>query len=210
MFASHNYRKIFAVLCVGWAVAIIFISEYEIYNVLNIYPPKVFGYIVKIFLKFNLNLILYLTKHLWTTFIAVLFMFSAHYIGSLILNKEKKISFSIPLALGLAVFSYTAFLLAVFNLAYPIVFKILFTIISICAIYQFIKEGKYKQIKFDLTLVSVVPIILFGLVGFLITSLPEIFYDSLVYHLGIPKTYLIEHSLGFLKYNFFQTLTGIC
>ncbi|MFH1282678.1 MAG: glycosyltransferase family 39 protein, partial [bacterium] len=46
--------------------------------------------------------------------------------------------------------------------------------------------------------------------GFLITSLPEIFYDSLVYHLGIPKTYLIEHSLGFLKYNFFQTLTGIC
>lgn len=117
------------------------------------------------------------------------------------------------LGLGWGILSYLVFGLGVYKLLYRNLFYFIFIILGILLI----PEIKYfllsiinltKRLEkssfsiWDFILIGILTISIF--LPFIATFVPPTFYDSLVYHLACPGTYIQQHKLLYFPYNLFS------
>jgi len=147
---------------------------------------------------------------LWITFIAIT-------TGATILRRfgityrseGERLVFSA--GLGFALIAYLVFALGIFRLFYSEVMYgllVLLTIISyneiqstVTAFLYYLKRA-YHPTMIDSFLGAIIMFLL--LYHFLGTLVPPVFFDSLVYHLAIPKLYVLNHAIVYYPYNFFS------
>ncbi|HOK40331.1 MAG TPA: glycosyltransferase family 39 protein [bacterium] len=202
-----NYFKSFlVVLLLVW---IYFIFYYFIDTQLVVFNSIYFKlFFIKIFFgsieKFFLNIIIF--------FSFIIIIFSAFKIGKIIIKKlniqlnfGEEISFSV--GLGLSLFSYFSFFCGVVGLLSPLFFKIFFVILFFFSIIKIKINFSIFKILFSLfkkinltqkiILISLLPIFI---LNFIMMQSPEIFYDSLVYHLAIPNYYILHNQIKPIEY----------
>ncbi|MFH0947665.1 MAG: glycosyltransferase family 39 protein [Elusimicrobiota bacterium] len=158
-------------------------------------------------------------KHLFNIFLAGFFLFSAFAIGRWILlrvgllffNFLEEIVFSV--GLGLGIIAYLIFFLGVLGLLYSSVIYFVVIIFSVLGVVNFKKNSpkigfpSEKLSVFDILVLVVLGItVLINLTGALS---PEIFYDSLVYHLGVTNFYKIHHKIVNMPFVFLSNLPAV-
>jgi len=115
------------------------------------------------------------------------------------------------IGLGFGVLAYITLFLGLLGLLYTSLFYGLLGIIFILAIIDMLGSGKQilnpgltNPSKSEFTF-DYLPIwILLGsfvLLNFIMSFTPELFYDSLAYHLGVPNYYVIKHRICETPYN---------
>jgi hypothetical protein len=114
-------------------------------------------------------------------------------------------------AIGVAILAYAVFGLGIMHLLYAQVVYGILIALTILSIWQFkalwasvchYVQRSYHIAKLDLALCA----ILSGLLGYhlLGTLIPPLLFDALVYHLAIPKLYILNHSIEYIPYSFFS------
>ena len=114
-------------------------------------------------------------------------------------------------ALGFGVIAYATLALGLFHLLYPSVMYGLLVALTVAAVSEmrplwqtltaYLRRA-YAPTAADLFLSA---ILLFLLTyHFLGTMLPPVFFDSLVYHLAMPKLYVLQHAITYCPYNFYS------
>lgn len=164
---------------------------------------------------------------LWCTYIGslvwlLLFNFVAFHVGDFVLKriglifKERLVEISMGIGLGLAMLSIFVFMLTVFRLLYGpllIIFYVIFILISVVRHKKgygtFLPNWNFSNWLKNWTLLeklaSLVLLTYLGTVSSVVL-LPEIFYDSLVYHLALPYLWFLEHSFISLPFLAFSTM----
>lgn len=139
-------------------------------------------------------------------------------IGECLFPKKNNISilerFSLNAGIGFVILTFSAFILSVFHLFYPsfiIAALLLITLLFIKKFYLIFKlviNEIYQSLKSLPKIYLVFPFIIFiELINpFLLTLMPPIALDSIVYHLEIPKLYLQNHGFILLKYNLYANM----
>lgn len=106
----------------------------------------------------------------------------------------------IILILGLAGILRFWIVLAIFVLLLIMVFK---EIKGYCLTCLKIRKSHFLQIFRSPYFLILSPFFMISLIWlFLTTRIPPLFYDALVYHLGVPNQYLIHHSIRFMPFSF--------
>ncbi|MFH1541152.1 MAG: hypothetical protein ABID79_04800 [Elusimicrobiota bacterium] len=163
------------------------------------------------------NLLIF--KHLLSILLAGFFFFSAFAVGRLVLlraglvffNFLEEIVFSV--ALGLGVMAYLIFFLGVIGLLYSSIIYFIVVIFSIFGVVGLKKNP--PKIDFQSEKLSALDIFaIFVLIIAILINLsgalsPEIFYDSLVYHLGVPNFYKIHHKIVNMPFVFLSNLPAV-
>lgn len=163
------------------------------------------------------NLLIF--KHLFNIFLAVVFLFSAFSAGRILLkrflikwhNFLEEIVFSVGLGLGFI--AYLIFIMGIFKVLYSLPIIIMIILFVVAGFLDLRKNpvkmtvpvhggGKLSVIDI-LALVLLSVAILVNLAGALS---PEIFYDSLVYHLAVPNYYKLHHKILNMPYVFYSNL----
>lgn len=160
------------------------------------------------------NLLIF--KHLLNIFLAGIFLFSAFAIGRLVLlqagltffNFLEELVFSV--ALGLGIIAYLIFFLGTIGLLYSSVIYSAVVMFSVLGAVHF----KKKPPKIDLPSEKLSLLDIFAVFVLIIAMLinlsgalsPEIFYDSLVYHLAVPNYYKLHHKIVDMPYIFYSDL----
>lgn len=144
----------------------------------------------------------------WISALAILIFLDAYLIGQMFLNQSRiggdsPIMGFLALGLGLGIISQTLFFSGLFGFWHRPIF--LAVLIIPLAMGWFKYRGslivQLRQVKADSSAISALEI--FGLslfacyvlLNFIATQGPEFFYDSLVYHLALPKLYLLNHRI---------------
>lgn len=163
------------------------------------------------------NLLIF--KHLFNIFMAAVFLFSAFSAGRILLrrflinwhNFLEEVVFSAGLGLGFI--AYSIFIMGILKALYVLPVIILIILLAAAGVSDLRKNpaktavigqsgGKLSLIDiFALMLLSIA--ILVNLAGALS---PEIFYDSLVYHLAVPNYYKLHHRILNMPYVFYSNL----
>ncbi|MEW6556906.1 MAG: phospholipid carrier-dependent glycosyltransferase [Elusimicrobiota bacterium] len=154
-------------------------------------------------------------KHIFNLLLALIFLFSAFSAGRVCLRKFFKwaspleeIVFAVGLGLGLI--AYIIFLLGISGLLYflPIVAIILFfTVFGFLDFKKNPVKFVIKKGKLSLLDIFVAGILLVAMLINLAGALsPEIFYDSLVYHLAVPNYYKLHNKMLNMPYVFYSNL----
>ncbi|MDP2923621.1 MAG: phospholipid carrier-dependent glycosyltransferase [Candidatus Omnitrophota bacterium] len=143
--------------------------------------------------------------------IFIIIIFIALGLGSLLLcalynNRREEIGFyrAFTIPLGLAALSYTTYLIGSLGILYkPVIIAVLFLffIFSLFGltlhlplhIKDAFPKGKLNRVIF-------IVITMFMLITLAGAISPEIGTDSLCYHLGIPKQFILQHRIGFIPY----------
>jgi hypothetical protein len=162
-----------------------------------------------------------LGQYLQTAFLAFGFFFSAFHLGSVLLGNVLKLeeedfflSTAYSVGLGFAAGFVLIFVLGASQLLYPAILRALYAAALAWAFYRHWRRGcSWNPIKpfaaftgFPLTdkLLTVLSGLFFLLYG-LMVFVPELFYDALVYHLAIPKYYLLHHGIRKMEFLAFST-----
>jgi len=147
----------------------------------------------------------------------LLILFATYLVGGEFLSRFfPELSFSAgelllsAIGLGLLFFSFLGFLLGIFGLLFR---PVLILLLVASVLYVLIKERGKVLVPFSQPLLPEKENLFFALVFLLmvIANLisafsPVIFYDALVYHLGLPKEYLDAHRIFYLPYNMHGSL----
>ncbi len=148
-----------------------------------------------------------LINYIFSTILAAGIVLGAYYIGTIIIKTIKietktfleKFNFSMGLGIG-GIITLT-FFMGITGLLYNPIFYLLWLTMAALGgkkIYIDFKNNKVnlknnvKGIPVKITLVLLVLLIIFN---YIMSFTPEIFYDSLVYHLGAPKLYKLNHKI---------------
>lgn len=158
--------------------------------------------------------------HAMRTIFCLLFMlgvqkagrYIGEHVGAFVARSEPDaLEFSISLGLGLVFVGYLAFALFLIPVvSAPLIRLFFFALCVVGAREAYLKRrigGEPPLIKLD-----VAERILFAILGmgsvlaFVGTTAPEISYDALVYHLAVPKNYLLAGHLANMPYNHYSYL----
>ncbi|MCX5785184.1 MAG: hypothetical protein NTX59_05810 [Elusimicrobia bacterium] len=156
-------------------------------------------------------------EHISNIAVALAFMFANFALGRLalrlsgfrFLNALEETVFSAGLGMGLL--SVFVFLLGIFKLLYFRAVAVPLGLLFVAGIYDLFRHPLPKTEPFhpspglgDLAAMS---ILFFAMAINLLGALaPEIFYDSLIYHLAVPNFYAIQHKITLMPYNAFSNL----
>jgi hypothetical protein len=137
-------------------------------------------------------------------------LFGTAALGSLLLRRipwhNALESYLFSQALGLAILSSLVLAMGAAGLYQTGFFWILWAALGTLSIHWFILESWRSRLKSAAQELRAswpatgkfwlrVPILLLVLTSFIMAFVPEIFYDALVYHLGVPRLYLLAHKL---------------
>jgi hypothetical protein len=113
--------------------------------------------------------------------------------------------------LGFAMIAYLVFALGLVHLLYSGVMYGLLVLLT-CISYKEIQttvatflhylKRSYRPAMIDVVLGAIIMFLL--LYHFLGTLVPPVFFDALVYHLGMPKLYILNHAIVYCPYNFYS------
>lgn len=159
-----------------------------------------------------------LPGYLLQTLVSMLLIAGCHGAGRFILSFLKK-DFSFPelfsfsFATGCLLLATWTFFLSVFHMLYPAA-EWLFTVTGITAGFLSFKKlplSKPGLSKFYLKLPAAEKticflLLLFAVFGYISSLTPEIFFDSLVYHLGVPNLWLAAHGFVNIPDNIYSNL----
>lgn len=163
--------------------------------------------------------------HIYSIVLTILFLISSFLIGNRFF-KDRLLSIGI----GFGIFGYLIFFLGIFKLLYPVLIVLLWFVLLL---FFIILQKKYqnnlnylkiiplnllselKEIKKEFSDIKIFffVLVLFFLISVLVNFIgsltPEIFYDSLLYHLGLPKLYLINHKIFNVQENLFSNYPSL-
>jgi len=114
-------------------------------------------------------------------------------------------------AIGFAFLAYAIFGIGLLHVLYARVVYVFLIALTVLSVYEFrplatsvrlYLQRSYHIAKLDLALGA----ILCGLLGYhlLGTLIPPLLFDALVYHLAIPKLYILNHGIEYIPYSFFS------
>ncbi|MBI4800916.1 MAG: glycosyltransferase family 39 protein [Elusimicrobia bacterium] len=114
-------------------------------------------------------------------------------------------------AAGLGLFSVFVFILGISGSLYAWAVAIPAAALAAYGVYDLARRpfsgGQFWPAKLEISDVAVLALLLFSLLFNLAGALgPEIFYDSLVYHLAVPGFYVIKHKIDLMPYNLYSNL----
>ncbi|MFH1352729.1 MAG: glycosyltransferase family 39 protein [bacterium] len=191
---------LFFVISIVWLGVVT--SRFMKYHRIN---PDV-SYLFKLEGQFNLtNFLHLLVEYISALFLVVGIIAGAFFIGRRVIQLLK-IKMSSPLedltfsfGAGLGSLGYIVFFLGIFGLLYKSIFYPLWLVLFVLGIKEILplaKTGASKKFQISL-LHKIIIFLLFLLVlfNFLISFTPEMFYDSLNYHLGLPNYYSNYHRI---------------
>jgi len=203
----------------GLFVAVIFIF-YTIYtyNFFSISPLNLFSSVIKDISLFNPKVIIFLSLHVIRFVFVSLLFFNIWWIGNRLLSLLKFDSYPeekhtiLSMGLGLGISGYLVFLLGILGFLTKTALVLLLVITSFISLIHTLKSlrngsntfrFKIVKPKFNIYFILIIP---FLILFFFATTLPEIFYDSLVYHLAIPDIYLKAGRLVNIPTNIYSSL----
>ncbi len=146
------------------------------------------------------------------------FLAGVRRIGGLILRRmtiaglpqDSQVESVVSLGLGLCVIAYLAFALLLLPGTAPVLLPLTFAGICIVGLQEIrstIVGGGGLATKFDtVERILLIPLMCGLILAFVGTTAPEISYDALVYHLGVPQSYLLAGRLLDLPYNHYSYL----
>ncbi len=159
------------------------------------YALVVFGILIGLHafvIRYPIDFLLPLLKALWL--VAGIFIYGFFFN---LLFKEKEVEFTDACAAGLVFTTLFFFLISFFKILVPFII-ILFYLLPLLLLYFIIKRKKhYLQQTLQSFFQRPAKEYLIFLFPLIYASLPSSFYDTLVYHLGIPNLYL-QHQ-GFVS-----------
>lgn len=132
-------------------------------------------------------------------------LFFIKYLKVITEKSDEKFIFSI--GIGFIFLTYLTFGFGVVGLLYKSVFYASLTLLSVILFFQ-LREGKLsfkpdieRSISSVILLVAIATTIFINLA---MSLSPELFYDSLVYHLAIPQYYILHHKIVDMPHLFFS------
>jgi len=158
-------------------------------------------------------------KHLLNVFLAGFFFFSAFSIGRSVLLRAGLVFFNFleefifSVALGLGITAHLTLLIGFLGLfsgyiIYIIVF--IFFIVGIIDLKNHPLQLIFPKGKLSLPdILAAVILVIAMLINLSGALSPEIFYDSLVYHLGVPNFYKIYHKIVNMPFVFYSNLPAV-
>ncbi|MFH1957029.1 MAG: glycosyltransferase family 39 protein [bacterium] len=192
--------SLFSAISIVWLGVVT--SRFMKYHRIN---PDI-SYLFKLEGQFNLAIFLrLLTEYISALFLVVGIMAGAFFIGRKVIQLLK-IKMSSPLedltfslGAGLGSLGYIVFFLGIFGLLYKSIFYPLWLVLFVLGIKEILplaKTGASK--KFQISLLHKIIIFLLFipvLFNFFISFTPEMFYDSLNYHVGLSNYYSVYHRI---------------
>ena len=157
------------------------------------------------------KILITLFNHLYSMILICLFLLSSLIIGGR-LFKDRLLA----IGAGFGILGYLIFLLGIFKLLYPLIIVSSWLVLLLfCISYKSIftpsenfLTGKKLKEEFAGEKVFFYIIIAFLAVNILVNIIgsltPEIFYDSLLYHLALPRLYLLNHKIFHVSWNLFS------
>ncbi|MBN1383895.1 MAG: glycosyltransferase family 39 protein [Elusimicrobia bacterium] len=155
-------------------------------------------------------------KHLFNILLAAVFLFSAFSIGRILLkrsgikwfNSLEEIVFSV--GFGLGIIAYLIFIMGILKMLYTLPIIVMIVLFSIAGVLD-LKRNPVKMILIEdrLSFIDIFAFILLSIAILLNLAgalSPEIFYDSLVYHLAVPNYYKLHNEILNMPYVFYSNL----
>ncbi|MBI4656087.1 MAG: glycosyltransferase family 39 protein [Elusimicrobia bacterium] len=118
--------------------------------------------------------------------------------------------------IGMGIFAYLLFILGIFKILYPALVWPMTAGLALFGLFSLKKSppheslpGRQNNTQMVFKGIDVFAGLILGaacvlnLIGALS---PEIFYDSLVYHLGVPNYYKLNHAVTEMRYNFYSNM----
>lgn len=187
----HKYLPLFFLLWAG-LLAIIYFIQFPLPRKEADNPYLAFG------------LALWITFIATTTGASILRQFRITY-----RSEGERLVFSA--GLGFALLAYLVLALGIFRLLYSGVMYGMLVLLTVLAykeirstataLLYYVKRS-YQPTMMDVFLGALIMFLLSY--HFLGTLVPPVFFDSLVYHLAIPKLYVLHHAIVYYPYNFFS------
>ena len=207
-------RKLGFLIFSAWAAVVLYFFNKKIPVNISAIPD----YFSTLPYSFNFKrFVSYLAASCGNIFIAVFLLVIAYIIGRRIASPLKKELdtpgfFVVSAGTGFAVIAGFIFLLAAGGVLYEAVIYSVFIAFCAFALYELWREPaglRFQPKKYDRT----EKVLLFFLCAFALVNLfcaltPETFYDSLLYHLAVPQSYILEHAFAKLPYNIFASFPG--
>ena len=163
------------------------------------------------------NLLLF--KHLFNILLALIFLFSAFSFGRLFFrifkinffNSLEELVFSV--GFGFGIIAYLVFFIGILGLLYSSLIRIMIFLVAIIGFVDLKKKPMkaiFEKEKLPFADICALIILVFALLLNLAGALsPEIFYDSLVYHLAVPNYYKLNHKVVNMPYVFLSNLPAV-
>ncbi|MFC2091925.1 ArnT family glycosyltransferase [Elusimicrobiota bacterium] len=169
------------------------------------------GYLFSMIGEFNFKgFISLLVQYSFSTVILAGIVSGAFYVGDIILNgllciktdtKLERLVFAI--GIGFGVLGYMTFFLGLSGLLYQSVFYPIWLFLTVAGIMRFKRTGFQENVyrisspsQKIIFIVLLLPVVFNMLMSFT----PEMFYDSLNYHMGLPNYYMVHHRIQELPY----------
>lgn len=214
---ERKIPALFLFFGLAWLVAVLYVwfSSGQFQNLKMEYYLFHFGQILG---SFGIPFFKVLPKYILQFLLFSLLALSCHGIGRLALSYFKKqlsifediiFSFSI----GLLILSSWIFSLSVIHLLYPVAVWI-FVICGLTAGIMSLRKDKADFSEFrtiipsndKLSIAALVLIVAYTFLIIVPSFAPEIFYDGLIYHLGVPNIWIQHHGFTYLPYNIYSNL----
>lgn len=158
-------------------------------------------------------------KHLLSILLTVFFFFSAFAVGRSVLLRTGPVFFNFleetvfSVALGLGITAYSVLLLGVTGFLSGYIIYIIvsaFFIVGIIGLKSRPPQPIFPKEKLSLPDITAAVILAAAMLINLSGALsPEIFYDSLVYHLGVPNFYRINRKIANMPFVFLSNLPAV-
>ncbi|OGS08286.1 MAG: hypothetical protein A2270_10670 [Elusimicrobia bacterium RIFOXYA12_FULL_51_18] len=205
----RKLNRVLPILFICWAIVVYIISEYNSYMFFNVSPLELIRQAASSFSQWDIRGFAHLGAHFKRLFLIAVFFYSAYNIGGAILSKLNPLPVIIPTAVGLAVLSAAAHILGVMGFMHKGIILALFLLMSAYCVTRLVIGKDYKRFALSADKPLLIYMSIFGAFCFIGSSLPELFYDSQVYHLAIPEQYLKHGGIFYMPRNFFQPLIGM-
>jgi hypothetical protein len=213
---SHRQQTSFAweiifILFIAWTFIVG--KNYYAHHPVNFINPSLFFKSITT-IKFNL-----LFNYLTSLGALLLIHQSCLYVGAFTLNRFFKINslntlekYVISSALGLVIFSYLTFTIGLLGGLYKTVFILLFLSLTILSL---LKRNNIKKnlsniqtaIKPDKNIIDLIiklSLFVILLIIFIMAFVPDLFYDSLVYHASTANYWVFHHKIKPIYFNRFS------
>jgi len=157
--------------------------------------PNIFIFSIENYISFLILIVLFIISYRTGNLLIRIFKIEND------LNYIEKIVYKIVAGFGIS--AYLIFAAGIAGLLYKIPLTVFFIISFLLCLWKFPINDFYFRLKirFDtIQLLAMILILIFILLNFIMVFSPEIFYDALVYHLALPKLYLMHHKISPIQY----------
>ncbi len=133
--------------------------------------------------------------------------------------EKKKYKYIYGILLSIAIIGTFIFIMGffkIFNFYFFYCLTVIVILLSIKELKEFLKDYEYLLLKFntliDFNLKNIIFVAVSGflvLYSFICIMTPPVYYDELVYHLGLPSQYLAEGGIYNVKNNIFSSFPAL-